>query len=164
MIACRIPLNEISAAMATNVMDILTVIPEEEILGKGAIIFFKLLTYFTGIAYVQYKLGEVSNTSAWRTFWNYFRATWVDKYTPAVWNIHKMEEIALANRTNNPLERYDYLRSLFTKSLRLLFIFFYFVRFCLLLCLYWYLLILVITARSMNNFRALIMASCNSST
>jgi hypothetical protein len=35
MIKCRIPPDEISIAMQENVMDILTIIPVDEILGKG---------------------------------------------------------------------------------------------------------------------------------
>lgn len=88
----HIPKHLIRMLIGTDgVMNILTVIPIEEILTKG-------------IPYCRCGFDESS-------FWSYFISTWMVRYNPRVWNVHcfvtENSEFTLINRTNNPLERFN---------------------------------------------------------
>jgi hypothetical protein len=74
-------------------LDVLTLIPEDEILTKG-------------IAYVE---SVVGSSPKWDLFWKYFKKTWIQTFPPRSWNIRALPESLVEdlNRTNNPLERYN---------------------------------------------------------
>jgi hypothetical protein len=96
MIKLKIPDDEISLAMKRNVVDVLTIIPHDEIESKG-------IPYVSSIL----DCGETFSADKWAAFWIYFTKTWIKIYTPAVWNVCELVGDArdLSNRTNNPLER-----------------------------------------------------------
>jgi hypothetical protein len=75
-----------------EVMNILTVIPHDEILSKG-------------IPYCKHVIGA-SNTK-WSSFWYYFERTWMRDYEPGLWSFFGKNLQDIQNRTNNPLERYN---------------------------------------------------------
>lgn len=77
---------------ALEVINILTVIPHDEILSKG-------------IAYCQHVID--SNDQKWKSFWFYFQNTWIRDYPPEVWSFFEKDLQNIQNRTNNPLERYN---------------------------------------------------------
>jgi len=87
-------------AMERGMLDMLTVIPPDEVAT-------------TGIAWVKTQikarcrtLGIPYSRNNWRSFWAYFRRTWIDRFPPDVWNVHGMSNRIVA-RTNNPLERFN---------------------------------------------------------
>ena len=88
--------NEIvSYLMKPGVLDVLTVIPADEILTKG-------------IRFVQHKLKERFGNKddvKLNVFWMYFKNTWTNLFSVQFWNIHDKNE--LMNRTNNALESYN---------------------------------------------------------
>jgi hypothetical protein len=80
-----------------GVIDVLTVIPVDEIEPKG-------------IPYVRSKVDETDWQSVWDTFWDgYFVNTWIKRFKPDTWNIHTHlnNGVILRNRTNNPMERHN---------------------------------------------------------
>ncbi|OWZ00963.1 hypothetical protein PHMEG_00027739, partial [Phytophthora megakarya] len=42
----------------------------------------------------------------WKSFWEYFKPTWLDRFPPTLWNVRGVNR-QIVNRTNNPLERYN---------------------------------------------------------
>jgi len=84
-----IPKEQRKIAMNKGAMDILTIIPHEEIEKKG-------------IAFVQ---SHFTNSPLWDKFWKYFRNTWLKRYKYEDWNIYGLEDVQ--NRTNNALERFN---------------------------------------------------------
>ena len=95
----HIPKHLIRMLIGTDgVMNILTVIPIEEILTKG-------------IPYCRCGFDESSHQVQFNSFWSYFISTWMVRYNPRVWNVHSFvtenSEFTLINRTNNPLERFN---------------------------------------------------------
>ena len=55
-----------------------------------------------------------ADAGTWKSldiFWNYFRATWLIRNGPDLWNISSFKdedfETTLINRTNNPVERFN---------------------------------------------------------
>jgi hypothetical protein len=96
MIKLKLAEDVITVAMQANVIDVLTIIPHDEIETKG-------------IPYVKNILGAMENydNDKWEEFWLYFDKTWMRVYTPSVWNITNVVDDVrdLSNRTNNPLER-----------------------------------------------------------
>ncbi|POM65200.1 Hypothetical protein PHPALM_19124, partial [Phytophthora palmivora] len=92
----RIPLDQISAALAPDVLDVPTLIPVDEIPDKG-------------IRYVRSRMDETGAKTKWDAFWRYFKSTWIRSYGADLWNVNNMAAagIDLTNRTNNPLERYN---------------------------------------------------------
>jgi len=86
-----IPAEERSLAMKEGVLDVLTVIPHEEIETKG-------------IAYVKSKIPKTNNKK-WEQFWKYFKSTWLTRYNKEDWNINGVKNAQ--NRTNNALERFN---------------------------------------------------------
>jgi hypothetical protein len=80
LIACKIPLDTVSSIVGVDgVIELLTVIPENEIMGKG-------------IAYVRSKINETQHSKEYNTFWKYFLNTWLKKYKPQMWNIHTIQQ------------------------------------------------------------------------
>jgi MULE transposase domain len=100
LLKLKIPDDEVSLAMRPKVLDVLTLIPHDEIASKG-------------IPYVESILecGESYTHEKWQEFWSYFKKTWLDLYKPTLWNVNGLLDDLhdLSNRTNNPLERYVYL-------------------------------------------------------
>ena len=95
----HIPKNLIRLLIGTDgIMNVLTVIPIEEIVTKG-------------IPYCRCGFDESSHQVQFDSFWKYFISTWMVRYNPKVWNIHSFatdnSEFTLINRTNNPLERFN---------------------------------------------------------
>jgi hypothetical protein len=97
----HIPKELISHLIGQNgIMNILTVIPVEEILSKG-------------IPYCRSRTIETSYQKELDHFWAYFEKTWLRQYDPRVWNIHYLKsqpeasEVKIIQRTNNPLERFN---------------------------------------------------------
>jgi hypothetical protein len=83
--------------IGTNgVMNILTVIPINEIIKKG-------------IPYCRSKINEDGQESKLHAFWKYFEKTWCNEYDPNLWNYSGIEnpEDTLINKTNNALERFN---------------------------------------------------------
>ena len=98
MIKSKFSPESVEMAMTKNVMDVLTILPRNEI-----------LTY--GIPYVRSCIIETADKEKWDMFWNtYFIKFWMssDNYI-ATWNIADGGKTCndLQNRTNNPLESYN---------------------------------------------------------
>ncbi|ETP39006.1 hypothetical protein F442_13502 [Phytophthora nicotianae P10297] len=89
-----------SIAMAIGVLDMLTVLPIDQIEGPG-IRWVKRQNKErcreNGVTYVR---------SRWDIFWRYFKRTWLELYDPVLWNVHGLTERLVA-RTNNLLERFN---------------------------------------------------------
>eukprot|EP00644_Phytophthora_capsici_P018627 jgi/Phyca11/131776/e_gw1.113.54.1 len=83
--------------MEEGVMDVLTVIPISAIVSDG-------------IPYVRSKVNEKGHKKAWNTFWAYFVQTWMKNYEASWWNVSEimLSQEAIRNRTNNPVESYNY--------------------------------------------------------
>ena len=102
MIEYKIEKDQIKLAMTQSVLDILTVIPREEILTKG-------IDYVRDILDAAYKTKQ--DTRKWDTFFEkYFKKFWCssDAFIKT-WNICDIDENykKLQNRTNNALEKYN---------------------------------------------------------
>ncbi len=90
----------IKVAMEVGALDLLCIIPRDEIIKYG-------------IPYVRAKVecGQSEETvQKWDEFWKYFRKQWLSKAVPvSSWNICKntgnSKYIQMVNRTNNALER-----------------------------------------------------------
>eukprot|EP00644_Phytophthora_capsici_P002883 jgi/Phyca11/129533/e_gw1.85.132.1 len=81
--------------MASGAIDVLTVIPINEITEKG-------------IPFVRSRVDESGHRVKWDTFWRYFKRTWMLTYAPALWNINVISEtMDIVNRANNALERFN---------------------------------------------------------
>ncbi|KAG3032222.1 hypothetical protein PC121_g4092 [Phytophthora cactorum] len=96
MVELRIARPQISAVLRPGVIDVLTIIPVDQIADKG-------------IHFVRAQMDETGNKTKWDAFWRYFRKTWMKSYGAGLWNVNSMTEsgIDLQNRTNNPLEGYN---------------------------------------------------------
>ena len=83
--------------MRRDMIEVLTVIPQDEI----------------GTVGLQFLQNELQVTEEERhkleIFWDYFRRTWMSKFSPNDWNLSRILDSTelLANRTNNPLENYN---------------------------------------------------------
>jgi hypothetical protein len=83
-----------------GIMNILTVIPVQEILSKG-------------IPYYRSRTNESSCQRELDIFWAYFIKTWLKQYDPKVWNIDFLKsqlessEVQIIQRTNNKLKRFN---------------------------------------------------------
>ncbi|POM58097.1 Hypothetical protein PHPALM_37303 [Phytophthora palmivora] len=91
----RISEEEISIFMETGVLDILTLVDPK------------------GIAWVKQEIkrrcftkGCTYSCQQWRSFWVYFRRTWLERYFITEWNVFGIANTVVA-RTNNPLERFN---------------------------------------------------------
>ncbi|KAJ0392134.1 hypothetical protein ATCC90586_011682 [Pythium insidiosum] len=89
---------KLDPAYVTGKLDVLTLVPEDEILDKG-------------VRFVRSMINETGKKRKWDQFWLYFERTWIQRFDPSIWNVHAMaaSDIPLVNRTNNPLERYNQL-------------------------------------------------------
>ncbi|ETK72571.1 hypothetical protein L915_20338 [Phytophthora nicotianae] len=86
--------------MAMDVLDMLTVLPVDQIEGPGIRWVkrqFKERCRENGVAYIR---------SRWGIIWRYFKRTWLELYDPVLWNVHGLTERLVA-RTSNPLERFN---------------------------------------------------------
>ena len=102
MIALKIDPEQISMAMTKYVLDVLTVIPPNEILSKG-------IPYVKSI--IEKELVKQSDKDKWKLFWEtYFIKYWMssERFIKC-WNIHSEDDshLDLQNRTNIALERYN---------------------------------------------------------
>lgn len=91
---------EASIAMERGSVDMLTVIPVDQVETRG-IPFVK--------RYVQRRCQEEGVTYSarkWGDFWRYFERTWLAMFPAELWNVHGINH-AVINRTNNPLERFN---------------------------------------------------------
>ena len=98
MLDLRIPKEVVHQLIGVEgcLMDILTVIPIEEIIPKG-------------IPYIRANFNERGNREKFDQFWTYFVNTWIRNYPPDLWNYTNTPNARdnMVNRTNNPLERYN---------------------------------------------------------
>ena len=100
LLELNVPRDKITALVDANgLLNILTVIPIEDIENKG-------------IPYIRQKFNEGQDKVKFDSFWKYFVATWMTQYNPEDWNIHRGRNSDLPadevlNRTNNPLERFN---------------------------------------------------------
>lgn len=94
------PEPEIKIAMSSGFVDVLTVIPRDKIVGPGKCYVRRAIMQSCAGA------GQAYSPRKWKQYWAYFRATWLRKYDPNVWNIHGVSK-TLVSRTNNPLERFS---------------------------------------------------------
>ncbi|OWZ13124.1 LOW QUALITY PROTEIN: putative cleavage induced protein [Phytophthora megakarya] len=92
---------EMKIAMEPGVLDVLTVIDPD-------------LTDPKGIAWVKLEIKKrcaakycVYSNHERRTFWSYFRRTWLERYFVMEWNVFGIANSVVA-RTNNPLERLNW--------------------------------------------------------
>ncbi|KAK1930487.1 hypothetical protein P3T76_014158 [Phytophthora citrophthora] len=95
-----IPTEEISVAMRRHMLDILTVLPHDQIDPQG-------IEHV--VALIKEALAEKESTyseAKWTQFWDYFRRTWIVQIPPHLWNVRGIDK-RIVNRTNNPLERYN---------------------------------------------------------
>ncbi|KAG2897361.1 hypothetical protein PC119_g16668 [Phytophthora cactorum] len=88
MVELRIARPQISAVLRPGVIDVLTIIPVDQIADKG-------------IRFVRAQMDETGNKTKWDAFWRYFRKTWMTSYGADLWNVNSMTEsgIDLQNRT-----------------------------------------------------------------
>ena len=82
--------------MTKFVLDVLTVIPPNEILSKG-------------VPYVKTIIEKELKPKDDKDKWNYFQEKYLIKKNIKCWNIHSDDDshLDLQNRTNNALERYN---------------------------------------------------------
>ena len=62
-----------------------------------------------GIPYIRTQLGFHESDEAWNKYWEYFEATWLQKFGPELWNTYQHIEagLELHGRTNNALESFN---------------------------------------------------------
>lgn len=96
LISLRIDKEQIHKAMEIGNLDLLTIIPKNEIIKYG-------------IPYIRNNINEGNNVQKWNQFWMYFTKTWMTIFNTEYWNINHLisEQVQLVNRTNNPLESYN---------------------------------------------------------
>lgn len=100
----RLSDRSVSKLMAPSALDILTVIPHDEILTLG-------------FEYLRQKIQDCEDDMAqFEMYLHYFKSTWMSQYSPNDWNISgQIDNQLIANRTNNALESYNrHLNDLFT--------------------------------------------------
>lgn len=71
-------------------MELLTVLPINEI--------------YQGVEYIKTLTTDQQELSL---FWIYFTRTWLNRFPPSIWNLSSMNDVNMAGRTNNALERYN---------------------------------------------------------
>ncbi|RAW24261.1 hypothetical protein PC110_g19309 [Phytophthora cactorum] len=88
MVELCIARPQISAVLRSGVIDVLAIIPIDQIADKG-------------FRFVRAQMDETGNKTKWDAFWRYFRKTWVTSYDAGLWNVNSMTEsgIDLQNRT-----------------------------------------------------------------
>ncbi|KAG3068299.1 hypothetical protein PI125_g23447 [Phytophthora idaei] len=95
-----IPTEEISAAMARGMLDVLTVLPHDQIDPLGTEYVIERIQSSLAERDIPYSGG------GWEVFWTYFRRIWIKIIPPRLWNVRGINR-QIVNRTNNPLERYN---------------------------------------------------------
>ncbi|ETP50138.1 hypothetical protein F442_04459 [Phytophthora nicotianae P10297] len=90
----------INIAMEKGVLDMLASITPDRVASAGIAwvkqqIKNKCIT--TGIPYSR---------DQWSSFWVYFRRVWISQFSPAMWNMHGLNN-SIITRTNNPLEHFQ---------------------------------------------------------
>jgi hypothetical protein len=96
LIGLKVSDDVISRLMKPGMLDILTVIAHDEI----ATIGFEFIRD-------QLQISDDDESAAIEAFFEYFRSTWMNQYSPNDWNIHRyINNEEIANRTNNALETY----------------------------------------------------------
>ncbi|OWZ19629.1 hypothetical protein PHMEG_0006081, partial [Phytophthora megakarya] len=95
-----IPAAEISTAMGRGVLDLLTVLPHEQIDPRGIEHVTDRIKDLTAEREIEYSERK------WAAFCVYFRRTWIEMIPPKLWNVRGIAR-RLINRTNNLLERYN---------------------------------------------------------
>lgn len=96
--------EEVSVAMMTGCLDVLTLVEEINIART--------------IKYLKNKIPN-GKSDKWAKFWAYFQRTWMTRYPFETWNIHHMQyqDTVIQNRTNNALESFNAkLNAAFSKS------------------------------------------------
>jgi len=83
--------NEASLAMQPGCLDVLSIIPHEEVKSIG-------------ITYVK---SLLPSNEKWNKFWVYFEKTWLGRYEIEDWNVSGSKPEDIRNRTNNALERFN---------------------------------------------------------
>lgn len=96
----RIPEKECTIAMASGVLDMLTVIPRHKVPVQGV----EWVKEKIRSQCVRQNIGH--STAKWEQFWSYFDRTWIKKFPPTYWNVEGFTD-KIINRTNNPLERFS---------------------------------------------------------
>lgn len=100
MIELGIPKPLIHSLCKSNgLLELLTVIPPEDIITKG-------------IPFIRSQLAVGKYSSNFERFWKYFESQWMKQCGPHVWNLYHLlndptKQEVLLNRTNNPLERFN---------------------------------------------------------
>lgn len=94
LLSLRINRQQVHEAMQNGHLDLLTIIPTNEIIKYE-------------IPYIRSKINEGDNVSKWDKFWIYFKRTLMATYPTHYINHIISEEINIVNRTNNPLEVYN---------------------------------------------------------
>ena len=99
----KIPEDQIKYAMRISVLDILAVVPKDEMETKG-------IPFVRSMIEAQFPCMTVADKTKWATFWKYFHKQWVNKQSMFdVW--HLLDENGdikdFQARTNNALERYN---------------------------------------------------------
>jgi len=111
MISMAIPEAEVKFAMRSGVVDLITVIPTDE-LDKGIAFIRTLIINFVVDLYEDEEDDEleVAYCKLWDQYWdNYFCPYWLREQLVKVWNVSGLDvaEIQLKNLTSNGLERYN---------------------------------------------------------
>jgi len=101
---------------ASGLINILFVIPIEEIKTKGNILLAFIiihnnqLVFYLGIPYIRSKFShDLQYRKQFDAFWKYFQETWMITYDPLIWNVYRYRsrQQDLLNRTNNPCENFN---------------------------------------------------------
>ncbi|GMF53457.1 unnamed protein product [Phytophthora fragariaefolia] len=87
----------ITIAMASGVLDMLTVIRPSHVDTHGSNHLIRRLQQECSTHSIGY------DTAKWTRFWNYFRRTWIRRYSIDLWNVNGMD-LDVVSRTANPLE------------------------------------------------------------
>lgn len=97
----NIPKEKISYMMRKNKIDLLTIIPEDEVATKGIpFLQHDLETGGTGI------VPGPEEQKEWKKFWDYMTTQWMSR--TRLFNVHRFKDrkYRIWNRTNNPLESF----------------------------------------------------------
>ena len=103
MLSLKIDQEYVGHAMTKNCIDILTIIPRDEILVKG-------IPYVRSILEAEDLNLSSDDCVKWDVFWIYFKSFWCSSLEfIATWNIKDVDDKnrKMQNRTNNALESYN---------------------------------------------------------
>ncbi|KAE9026238.1 hypothetical protein PR001_g12245 [Phytophthora rubi] len=94
MLDLGISREKIFYVMKPGKLDVLTIIPADEVLDKG-------------LRYVRSIIDDSGAKTKWNTFWKHFVRQWTKRYDMSLWNVSQMRRnnVSMVNRTNNPLEK-----------------------------------------------------------